>query len=120
MHLDTRAVELVLEGHSPAERLAGACHVLRGLGQHRFDGAEEPQVGSYESCFPFCHCYQGYLAYVAQLFADPRCREIRLARPRRGLAAILLSLTLEIVPRDSSVDPSVHTYDTIASPSSGS
>lgn len=53
---------------------------------------------------------EGYLAYIAGLLADPRSEEIRLPRPRRGLAALLFALTLEIVPRESATDLAAITH----------
>jgi len=47
---------------------------------------------------------EGYLIYVAGLLADPRSEEIRLPRPRRGLASLLYGLTLKTVPRSSFAD----------------
>jgi len=53
---------------------------------------------------------EGYLAYIAGLLADPRSEEIRLPRPRRGLAALLFALTLETVPRESAADLAAITH----------
>ncbi len=53
---------------------------------------------------------EGYLSYIASLFADPRSEEIRLPRPRRGLAALLFALTLDTIPRESAADLAAITH----------